>query len=212
MKGNDEQVTHTVISEKSDETLSADSRLQKWTRDADLMPHLKKHISEARWPSGYLHPLCNVQMQDETSSWYHLSDIHNLRKDNIKGRKRDKKAVTLEESDDIPFIQFEPAKESETSHQVKKKQKSTQLEQPAENLEVINYSPLHCPKLSPTPTNRSPQEQLAIFTDSISSILMLLSSTCSDKVISCSTKIHTSRTSNYHDIDDFNSEVQWTDL
>ncbi|KAI9773297.1 MAG: hypothetical protein M1839_002157 [Geoglossum umbratile] len=247
---NDEQVTHTVVSEKKkwrihckqhldsissrrcgsityyhtvirpayclfylgDETLSADSRLQEWTRDADLMPHLEKHISEARWPSGCPHPLCNVQMQDETSFWYHLSDIHNLRKDNIKGRKRDRKAVTSEESDDIPFVQFEPAEESETSHRVKKKQKSTQLEQPAENLEVIDYSPSHCLKLSPTPTNGSPQERLAIFTDSISPTLTLFPSTCSDKVISCPTEIHTSRTSDYHDIDDFNSEVQWTDL
>ena len=131
------------------ETLSADKRLQAWTRDADLMPHLEEHISKAHWPSTCPHPLCDVQMQDETSFWYHLSDAHNLRRDNIKGRKRGWKAVTFENNDDMLL---EAREQSETSYGVEKKQKSTRLKEMVE-IEVIEYSPPHSSKLSPTSAN-----------------------------------------------------------
>ncbi|KAI9764363.1 MAG: hypothetical protein M1840_008501 [Geoglossum simile] len=82
-----------------DETLSADERLQAWTRDTGLMAHLEKHISEAHWPSICPHPLCGIQLQDEMSFWYHLSDDHNLRRANKKGQKRRWEAVSSESND-----------------------------------------------------------------------------------------------------------------
>jgi hypothetical protein len=61
-------------------TPSASSRLQSWTRDCDLWGHLETHIEKSRWPSSCPHPLCDLQLNDEESFYYHLSDIHSLRR------------------------------------------------------------------------------------------------------------------------------------
>jgi hypothetical protein len=202
---------HTVIRPArclfclGNETLSAEKRLQEWKRDADLMPHLENHISETSWPSGCPHPLCNLQIQDETSFWYHLNDAHNLHRCNIKGRKRSMKDVVSEDSDSILFEQ------SESSHGVKKKWKSMQSKETL-GIKVTDYSP---PKLSPTSADGRPQEQPAIFTDPvISPTLTLLSSVpdLSYSPDSCPTGNGTAEGGGYYNIDDFDEEIPRTEL
>ncbi|KAN0085537.1 hypothetical protein V8E54_002004 [Elaphomyces granulatus] len=61
-------------------TPSASSRLQSWSRDRDLWDHLEAHIEKSLWPSSCPHPLCDLQLNDEESFYYHLSDIHSLRR------------------------------------------------------------------------------------------------------------------------------------
>src|SRR5947208_14079808 len=115
-------------------------------------------------------------MDDEVSSWYHLSDAHNLRRANKKGQKRRWDVVISENNDDL---------QSETSHQVQTTHKSTRPEEPVE-IEVIQYSPPHSLKPSTASANgNSPRgkqdhilrEQLIAFMDPIiSPPLTLLSS------------------------------------
>jgi hypothetical protein len=112
------------------ETLYADKRMKTGTRDADLIDHLENHISKSHWPSPYPHPLCSVQMDDEASSLYHLSDAHSLRKVDKKGQKCCWEVIVLETNDD---------------HQVQKKQKSARPKESVE-MEVIEYSPPHSPR------------------------------------------------------------------
>ncbi|KAI9767334.1 MAG: hypothetical protein M1840_005743 [Geoglossum simile] len=159
------------------ETLSAEKRLQAWTRDSDLMVHLEKHISQVHWPSSCPHPLCDAELNDETSSWYHLNDAHNLRKASKKGQKRRWEAVASGNDDGL---------QTGTSHGVEKKPKATRPKDKAE-IEVVKYSPLHSFKPSPASINgdslyekqsRSPRRQLATSMDpTISRPLTLLSST-----------------------------------
>lgn len=79
-------------------------------------------------------------------------------------------------------------------------------------IEVIDYLPF---KLSPTSTNRRPQEQLAIFTDSVVSSISTLLSSVLDVLYSlnsCSTGNNTSERGSYHNIDDFDEEILQTEL
>ncbi|KAI9768035.1 MAG: hypothetical protein M1839_004298 [Geoglossum umbratile] len=188
-----------------DKTLPADARLQEWKRDADLMPHLENHISRTNWPSGCPHPLCNLQIQDKTSFWYHLSDAHNLHGGNIKGRKRSMKDTILEDSDGILFEQ------SETSHRDKKKRRSMQSKETFE-IEVTDYSP---PKLSPTSADGRLQEQPAIFTDPVISPTLTLLSSVPDLSYSrgsCPMGNGTPEGGGYYNIDGFDEEIPQTEL
>jgi hypothetical protein len=159
------------------ETLSAEKRLQAWTRDSDLMVHLEKHISEVYWPSPCPHPLCDAEVNDETSSWYHLSDAHNLRRASKKGQKRRWEAVASKNNDGL-----QPG----TSHRDGKNLKMIRPKE-AVKIRVIEYSSLHSLKPSPAWANgnsprekrsRSPQRQLVTSVDpTISPPLISRSST-----------------------------------
>ena len=61
-----------------DDQLPASSRWTSWTREAKLWSHLGTHLGASRWPLKCPHPLCSLQLQDETSFLYHLSDVHSL--------------------------------------------------------------------------------------------------------------------------------------
>ena len=62
-----------------DNQLPALSRWISWTRDAKLCSHLESHLESSRWPLECPHPLCSLQLHDETLFLYHLSDVHSLR-------------------------------------------------------------------------------------------------------------------------------------
>ena len=61
-----------------DDQLPASSRWNSWTREAKLWSHLGTHLGASHWPLKCPHPLCSLQLQDETSFLYHLSDVHSL--------------------------------------------------------------------------------------------------------------------------------------
>ena len=63
----------------SDNKLPASSRWTSWTREAKLWSHLESHLESSRWPLECPHPLCSLQLHDETLFLYHLSDVHSLR-------------------------------------------------------------------------------------------------------------------------------------
>jgi hypothetical protein len=42
------------------------------------MDHLEEHIKQSHWPPSCPHPLCDLQLNDEESFYYHLIDIHSL--------------------------------------------------------------------------------------------------------------------------------------
>lgn len=44
-----------------------------------MWAHLQTHSEASRWPLRCPHPLCSLDLQDETSFLYHLSDIHGLK-------------------------------------------------------------------------------------------------------------------------------------
>ncbi|KAI9773208.1 MAG: hypothetical protein M1839_002216 [Geoglossum umbratile] len=207
-KGNGGPIAGSILIQlvqEGNETLSAEKRLQEWNRDADLMPHLENHVSETSWPSGCPHPLCNLQIQDETSFWYHLNDAHNLRRGNIKGRKRSMKDDISENSDSILF------KQSESSHGAKKKRKSMQSKETL-GIKVTDYSP---PKLSPTSADGRRQEQPAIFTDPVIAPTMTSLSSVPDLSYSpdsCLTGNGTLEGGGYYNIDDFDKEIPRTEL
>ena len=58
---------------------AASRRCQSWTREAKLWTHLQTHFGKTHWPLRCPHPLCDLQLQDETSFFYHLSDVHVLK-------------------------------------------------------------------------------------------------------------------------------------
>ena len=62
-----------------DDRLDASSRWNSWTREAKLWGHLQSHLEASRWPLKCPHPLCSLQLNDEISFLYHLSDVHGLR-------------------------------------------------------------------------------------------------------------------------------------
>ncbi|KAK3168429.1 hypothetical protein OEA41_004877 [Lepraria neglecta] len=62
----------------SDDRLPASSRWTSWTREAKLWSHLGTHLKASQWPMDYPHPSYSLQLQDETSFLYHLSDVHSL--------------------------------------------------------------------------------------------------------------------------------------
>ena len=62
-----------------DNRLPASSRWTSWTREAKLWSHLELHLESSRWPLECPHPLCSLQLDDETLFLYHLSDVHSLR-------------------------------------------------------------------------------------------------------------------------------------
>ncbi|KAI9771783.1 MAG: hypothetical protein M1840_001553 [Geoglossum simile] len=141
------------------------------------MVHLEKHVSQVHWLSPCPHPPCDAELNDETSSWYHLSNAHNLRKASKKGQKRRWEAVAPGNEDGL---------QTGTSRQVEKKLKKIRRKKTAK-IEVIEYSPLRSFKPSPTSINgnsphekqsRSPSRQLVAPMDpTISPLLALLSST-----------------------------------
>ena len=59
--------------------LPASLRWQSWTRDILFWRHLEPHLEEACWPSKCPHPLCNLQLDNEESFIFHLSDVHSLK-------------------------------------------------------------------------------------------------------------------------------------
>ena len=58
--------------------VSASARWNSWTREAQLRGHLQQHLQTFRWPLQCPHPLCVLQLDDEKSFLYHLSDVHSL--------------------------------------------------------------------------------------------------------------------------------------
>ena len=62
-----------------DNRLTPSSRGASWTRETKLWRHLQSHLEASRWRLKCPHPLCSLQLDDETSFLYHLSDIHSLR-------------------------------------------------------------------------------------------------------------------------------------
>ncbi len=62
-----------------DNRLHVSSRWTSWTREAKLWSHLESHLDASRWPLECPHPLCSLQLLDETLFLYHLSDVHSLR-------------------------------------------------------------------------------------------------------------------------------------
>ncbi len=59
--------------------MSAPMRWKSWVREAQLQDHLRQHLAEARWPLRCPHPLCALDLTDETSFLCHLQDIHSLK-------------------------------------------------------------------------------------------------------------------------------------
>ena len=62
-----------------DSRLPASSRWTSWTREAKLWSHLESHLEASHWPLECPHPLCSLQLPDETMFLYHLDDVHSLR-------------------------------------------------------------------------------------------------------------------------------------
>lgn len=59
--------------------LNASSRWSSWTREAKLWSHIQSHLEASHWPLRCPHPLCSLQLTDEISFLYHLSDVHSFR-------------------------------------------------------------------------------------------------------------------------------------
>lgn len=53
-------------------------RWESWTRETKLWAHLRTHLDVSRWPLRCPHPLCSLQVADETLLLYHLTDVHGL--------------------------------------------------------------------------------------------------------------------------------------
>ncbi|KAI9766403.1 MAG: hypothetical protein M1839_004907 [Geoglossum umbratile] len=173
-----------------DETLSADERLQAWTRDTGLIAHLEKHVTEANWPSACPHPLCSLQLQDEMLFWYHLSDDHNLRRANKKGQKRRWEVIFSESND---------------NRQIKKKQKSMQ----PKKIDTRQLTMFTDPTISPMLTLPSIAEsntECPIVPD-----LTYTGSSSLDSTMSCLTGNSVS-TRGYYDIDDFLSPLDFLEV
>ena len=62
-----------------DNQLSPSSRYTSWTREAKLRSHLQSHLEASRWPLVCPHPLCNLELNNETLFLSHLNDVHSLR-------------------------------------------------------------------------------------------------------------------------------------
>jgi hypothetical protein len=63
-----------------DETLLVSKRWTSFAKDANHRSHLEQyHLGTCHWPSNCPHPLCNLQLDDETAFLHHLSDMHGLR-------------------------------------------------------------------------------------------------------------------------------------
>lgn len=58
--------------------VSATKRWSSWTREAQLRDHLQQHLLEACWPLKCPHPLCNLELDNQLSFVYHLTDVHSL--------------------------------------------------------------------------------------------------------------------------------------
>jgi hypothetical protein len=61
-----------------DNTLPASKRWISSAKDANLWSHLEQHLDTSYWPSNCPHPLCSLQLDNETAFLYHLSDVHGL--------------------------------------------------------------------------------------------------------------------------------------
>ena len=59
--------------------LDASRRLSSWIRDRQLRDHLEAHLRETSWPGRCPFPLCDLEVADEVSFLYHLSDVHYLK-------------------------------------------------------------------------------------------------------------------------------------
>jgi hypothetical protein len=172
-----------------DETLSADERLQAWIRDTGLIAHLKKHVTEANWPSACPHPLCSLQLQDEMLFWYHLSDDHNLRRANKKGQKRRWEAISSESNDNR-----------------KKKQKSTRPKKIDTRQQLTMFTD---PTISPMltlPSTAESDTECPIVPD-----LTHISSSSPDSTMSCLTE-NSASTRGFYDIDDFLSPLDFPEV
>ena len=62
-----------------DDRLRPSSQWQSWTKGSKLWTHLTRHTMECRWPLKCCHPLCDEQLDAETSFLYQLDDKHGLR-------------------------------------------------------------------------------------------------------------------------------------
>ncbi|KAH0543480.1 hypothetical protein FGG08_002245 [Glutinoglossum americanum] len=150
----------------SNETFSAEKKLQAWTRDSDLTVRLEKYISQVHWPSPCPRPLCDAEANDGTSCW------HSLRGAGEKGQKRRWEAVTSGNNDDL-----QPG----TPHRFGGELKIIRLEE-TDGIEVIEYSTLYSFKSSPTSANRNsprekrsrgPRQQLVTSMDPAISLLLI---------------------------------------
>lgn len=68
--------------------LPISSRWTSWTREAKSWSHLQSHLEASRWPLECPHPLCSLQLHDETLFLYHLSDVHSLQVSPIMNKCR----------------------------------------------------------------------------------------------------------------------------
>ena len=59
--------------------LDASRRLSSWIRNRQLGDHLEAHLRETSWPRRCPFPLCDLEVADEQSFLYHLSDVHYLK-------------------------------------------------------------------------------------------------------------------------------------
>lgn len=70
----------------------AASRWKSWTREDKLREHLDAHLDISRWPRQCPHPLCGLQINNERSFLYHLSDSHSLRTRQLEVKRGQKQA------------------------------------------------------------------------------------------------------------------------
>jgi len=62
----------------NDKRLFASLRWRHWIREEQLRDHLQFHLRAICWPLQCPHPLCHLQLDDETSFLYHMVDVHGL--------------------------------------------------------------------------------------------------------------------------------------
>lgn len=97
---------------------SASARWNFWTREAQLRDHLRRHLAKSRWPLNCPHPLCTLQLNNETLFLYHLSDVHSLRTSLHMNKCQQK------EHDSESFINWAP----DTKSQKRKRQNKDEQE------------------------------------------------------------------------------------
>ena len=59
--------------------VSATTRWSSWTRQAQLLDHLRAHLVGMHWPSKGPHPMCTLEIGNPLSFLYHLGDVHGLK-------------------------------------------------------------------------------------------------------------------------------------
>lgn len=74
-----------------DDGLAASSRWNSWTREAKLWYHLQSHLKTSHWPLKCPHPLCHLQLDNETLFLFHLRDVHGLRMSQCRSKCQQQK-------------------------------------------------------------------------------------------------------------------------